>query len=82
VTQPKTETVDPWASWQIELGGFEVGETYVVRAHHVSGVWGDFLITAVAYHIEDDLWEINVETCLDGSPGLVDGWDSKRLAQP
>lgn len=70
---------DPMQDWQLEPPlNFALGETYIVRAHHVSGrFWADLLIEPTEYYPESACWKIELRTILDGSPGLVAGFDGR-----
>ncbi len=50
-----------------------VGETYIVKANHDDGFWASMLITVKGE--QDDVFEFELDTILDGSPGLVNGYD-------
>ena len=66
---------NPLDGWSFEQPvDFEIGETYVVKANHVNGYWASMLITIV--NCEDGVYEFQLETILDGSEGLVDGYDN------
>jgi hypothetical protein len=68
------ETID--VGWSIELPlDFVPGETYIVKARSDSGLWASLLITAKGYDEDSKIWDIKLETVLDGSPGLVEGYD-------
>lgn len=61
--------------WSLEKPlDFVVGETYVVRANHDDGFWASMLITIVGENV--DSFEFELNALLDGSPGLVDGYDN------
>lgn len=53
---------------------FEIGETYVVTATHDRGFWASMLIIII--DCVDGNYEFRLETLLDGSEGLVDGYDN------
>lgn len=78
---PQTATAerDSMQDWQLEPPlNFRLGETYIVRANHVSGrFWADLLIEITEYYPESGVWKIELRTVLDGSPGLVAGFDGR-----
>ncbi len=71
---------NPWTEWRIPAPlDFEVGQTYIVRSYHESGLWADFLLTITGQTPDGD-FGFRVETMLDGSPGLMEGWDEGRAS--
>lgn len=69
---------DPWSEWTVEPPlNFVVGATYIVRCTHDSGYWATFLVTVTEKTADGD-YGFDIETMLDGSEGLVDGWDRGR----
>ena len=73
---------NPWAEWTIEPPiDFEVGKTYIVRANHDdTGLWADLLITITECTEQGD-FGFEVETMLDGSPKMMEGWMGRTEAQ-
>lgn len=74
MTSPANNNLEGW-SFEKPID-FEVGETYVVDANHDSGIWASMLITIVGK--KKDMYEFELNTLLDGAPGLVDGYDNAR----
>ncbi len=65
--------------WSIELPlDFVPGETYIVNAKSDSGLWASLLILIKGYNTDNKIWEIKLETVLDGSPGLVEAYDKAK----
>ena len=74
-------STNPWVEWTIEPPiDFNVGESYIVRANHDKGYWADFLIT-ITERTERGDFGFEIETMLDGSPGMVEGWTGKAEVQ-
>jgi hypothetical protein len=67
--------------WQIDLPlDLEVGKSYIVKAKHKQ-FWASLLITVTGYDPAMG-WKIDLETILDGSPGIVEGFDGYDSDRP
>ena len=69
----------PWVEWAIEQPiDFEVGESYIVRANHESGLYWCDLLIEITEKTPGGNFGFKALTMLDGSPGMLDGWLSGR----
>ena len=77
-----------WDDWVFEHppgNEWELGGQYVATAKTFDGrFWAKFLVEVTSINPDDEqhYYGIDVITCLDGTPGFIDGWMKGERERP